>query len=147
MHSERQTGLPLCYVYAPCLCCCCLCIHTLLLLLSLYAPCLCCYVCTNLAVAVLLLLFVHKVRLLSEQLRDAQNMISIKDRSGGWRNPDADADVHVSGKEVVRKERRGLGTMPLVTECVVHDITWDLGPCMLAFTAKGLLCRVGQDRL
>lgn len=42
----------------------------------------------------------EQVRLLSEQLRDAQNMISIKDRSGGWRNPDADADVQVSSRDV-----------------------------------------------
>lgn len=40
--------------------------------------------------------FAIQVRLLSEQLRDAQNMISIKDRSSGWRNPDAGTDVHVS---------------------------------------------------
>ncbi|GFH09901.1 uncharacterized protein HaLaN_05127 [Haematococcus lacustris] len=34
-----------------------------------------------------------QVRLLAEQLRDAQNMISVKDRTGGWRNPGVDAEI------------------------------------------------------
>ena len=33
-----------------------------------------------------------QVRALAEALRDAQNMIALKDRSGGWRNPLADAE-------------------------------------------------------
>ncbi len=47
-----------------------------------------------------LLLFMNvrvcvQVRLLSEQLRDAQNHTALKDRTGGWRNPAAEADMQV----------------------------------------------------
>ena len=37
-----------------------------------------------------------QVRLLSEQLRDAQNHIAAKDRAGAWRSPNEIAEMHVS---------------------------------------------------
>ncbi|KAF5839020.1 hypothetical protein DUNSADRAFT_1797 [Dunaliella salina] len=52
-----------------------------------------------------------EVRLLSEQLRDAQNLISIKDRSGGWRNPHADSDVH--GKVLALEKRAAMAARDL----------------------------------
>ncbi|KAL6756451.1 hypothetical protein V8C86DRAFT_73358 [Haematococcus lacustris] len=44
-----------------------------------------------------------EVRLLAEQLRDAQNMISVKDRTGGWRNPGVDAEIQ---NKVLAMEQR-----------------------------------------
>jgi hypothetical protein len=44
-----------------------------------------------------------QVRLLAGQLRDAQNLISLKDRAGAWRNPAADAETQVSNSRVLGK--------------------------------------------
>ncbi|GFH06263.1 uncharacterized protein HaLaN_00865, partial [Haematococcus lacustris] len=44
-----------------------------------------------------------ELRLLAEQLRDAQNMISVKDRTGGWRNPGVDAEIQ---NKVLAMEQR-----------------------------------------
>jgi hypothetical protein len=41
--------------------------------------------------------FDHQARLLAEQLRDAQNLIAFKDRTGGWRNSaEAEAEMQVA---------------------------------------------------
>lgn len=46
----------------------------------------------------------HQVRALAEQLREAQNLIAVKDRSGAWRTPAELADLHVSAGSPAQPE-------------------------------------------
>ena len=44
-----------------------------------------------------------QVRLLSGQLREAQNLIAAKDRQGAWRGPDELANLQVRGRGEKRR--------------------------------------------